>query len=58
MAPSQEANGDNIGSLSDLLYNNGMLRVLIRIASMTGTRFSLRDKWLFEISEVEITRVG
>ena len=23
-----------------------------------GTRFSLRDKWLFEISEVEITRVN
>ena len=23
-----------------------------------GTRFSLRDKWLFEISEVEIPRVN
>ena len=23
----------------------------------TGTRFSLQDKWLFEISEVVITRV-
>ena len=23
----------------------------------TGIRFSLRDKWLFEITEVEITRV-
>ena len=30
MVPGQEANGDNF----DLLYNNGMLIVLIRIASV------------------------
>ena len=29
---SQEANGDNLGILFDLLDNNGMLSVLIRIA--------------------------
>ena len=29
--PDQEANGDNLGSLFDFLYNNGMLSVLIRI---------------------------
>ena len=36
MAPDPEANGDNlrIRSIFDLLYNNGMLCVLIRIASM------------------------
>ena len=34
MAPGYEANGDNIGNLFDLLHNNGMLSVLIRIASM------------------------
>ena len=33
MVPGQEAKCDNIG-LFDLLYNNGMLSVLIRIASM------------------------
>ena len=31
VVPGQEANGDN--SLFDLLYNNGILHVLIRIAS-------------------------
>ena len=30
----KEANGDNLKSLSDLLCNNGMLSVLIRIALM------------------------
>ena len=35
MAQDQEANGDNIGkSFFNLLYNNGMLSVLIRIALM------------------------
>ena len=34
MAPGQKANGDNLGSLLDLLYITGMLSVLIRIASM------------------------
>ena len=33
MAPCQEANSDNLGSLFELLYNNGMLCVLLRIAS-------------------------
>ena len=34
MAPGQEANGDNLGCLLDLLYNAGRLSVLIRIAAM------------------------
>ena len=35
MPPSWEANNDNLGkSFFDLLYNNGMLSVFIRIASM------------------------
>ena len=34
MVPGKEANGDNLGKFFDLLYKNGMLSVLIRIASM------------------------
>ena len=34
MAPSQEANDDNLGIFFDFLHNNCMLCVLIRIASM------------------------
>ena len=33
MAPGWETNGDDLGRLFDLLYNNGMLSVLSRIAS-------------------------
>ena len=33
MVPSQEANGDNLGKSFYILYNNGMLSVLNRIAS-------------------------
>ena len=31
MAPGQEANDGNLGSLSDLLYNTGILSVFIRM---------------------------
>ena len=34
MVPGQEANGDNLGSFVDLLYNNGMSSVLFKIASL------------------------
>ena len=34
IAPGHETNSDNLESLLDLLYNNGMLSLLIRIASM------------------------
>ena len=34
MAPVQEANRDNLGSLFDFLHNDCMLCVLIRIALM------------------------
>ena len=34
MLPDQEANGDNLGKSFDLLYNNGILSVLIRIPLM------------------------
>ena len=37
MAPGQEANGDNLWKCFDLQQNNGMLRVLIRIASMSDS---------------------
>ena len=34
MVPGQETNGDNLGkSLFEILYNNGMMYVLIGIAS-------------------------
>ena len=33
MVPGQEANGNNLGNSFDL-DNNGMLRILIRIASL------------------------
>ena len=32
MTPGQDANGDNLGKSFYLLYNNGMLSALIRIA--------------------------
>ena len=32
MTPGQEANGDNLGMFFDLLDNNGILSVHIRIA--------------------------
>ena len=35
MAPGQEENGDNLLNVFDLQQNNGMLRVVIRIASMS-----------------------
>ena len=31
----QDANGNNLGTFFNLLYKNGMLSILIRIASMT-----------------------
>ena len=34
MASGQEANGDNLRNLFDFLHTNGMLSVLIRIATM------------------------
>ena len=34
MAPGQEANNDTLGESFYLLYNNGILSVLTRIASM------------------------
>ena len=37
MAPVQEANGDNFGKSFYLLYNYGMLNLLIRIASMSDS---------------------
>ena len=35
MTPEQEANGDNLGIVFDLLDSTGMLSVPIRIASMS-----------------------
>ena len=39
------------------LFSTIICYLLLYFHVKTGTRFSFRDKWLFEISEVEITRV-
>ena len=39
-----------------LLFSTIFCYLLIDFHDKTGTRFSLRDKRLFEISDVEITR--
>ena len=44
------------GAISPLFHN--ILLPDVDLCVKTGTRFSLRDKQLFEISEVEITRVN
>ena len=44
MASGQEANSDNLGNLFDFLQNNCMLRVLIRIASMSTRNIQFHDK--------------
>ena len=43
------------GAISPLFHN--ILLPVGRSLCSNGTRFLLRDKWLFEISEFEITRV-
>ena len=40
-----------------LLFSTIFCCLLVDLCVKTGTRFSLRDKQLFEIGEVEITRV-
>ena len=45
----------SLGAISPLFYN--ILLPDVRFPCFIGTRFSFRDKRLFEISEVEITRV-
>ena len=45
-----------MGAISPLLHN--VFYLLLDFLVKAGTRFSLRDKRLFEISEVEITRVN
>ena len=40
-----------------LLFSTMFCYLFLNLRVRTGTRFSLRDKRLFEISEVEITRV-
>ena len=44
MSPGQEANGDNQEILFDLLDNNGMLSVCIRIPSMRHTTYNYMIK--------------
>ena len=46
----------SLGAISPLFYTSFYL--LLDFHVKAGTRFSLPDKWLFEISEVEITRVN
>ena len=44
------------GAISPLFHN--IFYMLLDFHVKAGTRFSLRDKRLFEINEVEITRVN
>ena len=46
----------SLGAISPLFHN--IFYILLDFHVKAGTRFSLRDKRLFEISEVEITRVN
>ena len=39
-----------------LLLSTTFCYLMLDFYVKTGIRFSLRDKWLFEITEVEITR--
>ena len=43
------------GAISPLFHN--IYNLILDFCVITRTRFSLRDKRLFEITEVEITRV-
>ena len=44
----------SLRAISSLFHN---ILSVVRFSYLKGTRFSLRDKRLFEVSEVEITRV-
>ena len=47
----------SLGAISPLFHN--IFLPVVRFSCLgKGTRFSLRDKRLFEISEIEITRVN
>ena len=46
----------SLGGISPFFHN--IFYLLLDFHVKAGTRFSLRDKRLFEISEVEITRVN
>ena len=46
----------SLGAISPLFHN--IFYLLLDFHVQTGTRFSIRDKRLFEICEVEITRVN
>ena len=46
----------SLGAISPVFHN--ILYLLLDLLFYAGTRFLLRDKRLFEISEVEITRVN
>ena len=46
----------SLGAISPLFHN--IFYMLLDFHVQAGTSFSLRDKRLFEISEVEITRVN
>ena len=46
----------SLGAISPLFHN--IFYLLLDFHVLAGTRFSLRDKRLFEINEFEITRVN
>ena len=51
----EERRNCSLGAIAPLFHN--ILSHVVRFPFKTGTRFSLRDKRLFETSEVDITRV-
>ena len=53
----EEKRGENAPKEQFLLFSTIFCCLMIDLSVKTGTRFSLRDKPLFEISEFEITRV-
>ena len=46
------------GAISPLFFSTIFYNLILDFCVITRTRFFLRDKRLFEITEVEITRVG
>ena len=58
MLPGHESNGENLGKIFfDLLYNNGMLNELIRIASITY-KFMIKEESFHKYMYVFSAAIG
>ena len=55
MLPGQEANGNSLGKYFQSLYNNGMLCVLIRIASLSMHNIQFHDKMGEGLGEANVS---